>query len=145
MELTEKFFESKDFDLMYSGEVTNVEPENRQSWREAKEIVGEHLQENIESSDLFIVFPINGELDSELQEKYGDLMVESDIHGETINGYVLRADGIAELLSDYDPEDMEVYECPDYIADSEENCPIVEYEDIKNEQIYDLFEFFELD
>ena len=97
------------------------------------------MKENMEPNDLFIVVP-----KTPYSYDFSDFEDVSVMVDDSL-GYAMRADDVHSILTDgeVDPEDIDVYECPDYIAESEDPRPVVD--DVGSlEQIYDVYSFFDL-
>lgn len=104
-----------------------------------KKLLMSKLKENMEASDLFIVLPKNP-----YTYDFSDFE-DFKVRVDGITGYTMRADDVNSILTvgEVDPEDVDVYECPDYIAESEDPCP--EVSDIHSlQKIYDVYSFFDL-
>lgn len=104
-----------------------------------KKLLMSKLKENMEANDLFIVVPKTPY--SYDFSDFEDLTVRVD----GVTGYTMRADDVHSILTDgeVDPEDIDVYECPDYIAEDEDPCP--EVQDVDSlQKIYDVYSFFDL-
>ena len=102
-----------------------------------KKLLMKKMKENMEPSDLFIVVPADS-----CSNDFSDFEDVSVLVDDTL-GYAMRADDISKLLNEVDPECITVYECPDYIAESEDPRPVVDDVD-SLEQIYDVYSFFDL-
>ena len=106
-----------------------------------KKLLMKKMKENMEPSDLFIVVPTDSCSDDYDFSDFEDVSVMVD---DSL-GYAMRADDISKLLTEgkIDPDCITVYECPDYIAESEDPRPVVD--DAESlEQIYDVYSFFDL-
>ena len=104
-----------------------------------KKLLMKKMKENMEPNDLFIVVP-----KTPYSYDFSDFEDVSVIVDDSL-GYAMRADDVHSILTDgeVDPEDIDVYECPDYIAESEDPRPVVD--DVGSlEQIYDVYSFFDL-
>ena len=106
-----------------------------------KKLLMKKMKENMEPSDLFIVVPTDSCSDDYDFSDFEDVSVRVD---DSL-GYAMRADDISKLLTEgkIDPDCIIVYECPDYIAESEDPRPVV-YDVESLEQIYDVYSFFDL-
>lgn len=106
-----------------------------------KKLLLKKMKENIQPDDLFIVVP-EDDCSYDFDNNYQDVRL---VVGDN-NGFAVSAGDIKSLLSDseIDPEDIKVYECPDYIKESEEVCP--EISDVDSLiQIYDAYSFFDVE
>lgn len=104
-----------------------------------KKLLMKKMKENMEPNDLFIVVP-----KTPYSYDFSDFEDVSVMVDDSL-GYAMRADDVHSILTDgeVDPEDIDVYECPDYIAESEDPRPVVD--DVGSlEQIYDVYSFFDL-
>lgn len=104
-----------------------------------KKLLMKKMKENMEPSDLFIVVP-----KTPYSYDFSDFEDVSVMVDDSL-GYAMRADDIHSILTDgeVDPEDIDVYECPDYIAESEDPRPVV-HDAESLEQIYDVYSFFDM-
>ena len=104
-----------------------------------KKLLMKKMKENMEPNDLFIVVP-----KTPYSYDFSDFEDVSVMVDDSL-GYTMRADDVHSILTDgeVDPEDIDVYECPDYIAESEDPRPVVDDVD-SLEQIYDVYSFFDL-
>lgn len=104
-----------------------------------KKLLMKKMKENMEPSDLFIVVP-----KTPYSYDFSDFEDVSVMVDDSL-GYAMRADDIHSILIDgeVDPEDIDIYECPDYIAESEDPRPVV-HDAESLEQIYDIYSFFDL-
>lgn len=81
---------------------------------------GKKMKESFEdaNSDLYIVVAVNPE--SEVCARLNDWY--ADLHGWVDNddAFTLRADEISDIIDDFGKDELEIYECPLDIAESEE-------------------------
>ena len=129
------YHESKDTIILKTDEIKKLEEDVEAD----KKLLMKKMKENMEASDLFIVVP-----NTPYSYDFSDFE-DFTVRVGDVTGYTMRADDVNSILTvgEVDPDDVKVYECPDYIAESEDPCP--EIQDVDSlQQIYDVYSFFDL-